>query len=255
LACHIEFTTPQGAKEKGAMALFEEKYGDEVRVLSMGEFSVELCGGTHVSRTGDIGAFRIIQETGIAAGVRRIEAITGEKVLDYLDQQESELRKVAELLKAPREDVTTRLQQVLTQNRAQEKTITQYKLQLLQTQFEELMNRAASVQGISVLVEKIADADVEGLRHLVELYKQKSPQGIVLLSTVLDNKVQLVAGVSKQTTSQIKAGDLVGFVAQQLGGKGGGRPDLAQGGGERVEQLDAVLAQVVPWVEQKLATV
>jgi alanyl-tRNA synthetase len=251
LPCHTDFKSANDAKKAGAMALFDEKYGDEVRVLSIGEFSMELCGGTHISQTGQIGLFKIITETGIAAGVRRLEAITGEKALDWVDQQVASVQSTAELLKAPPDEISAKLQQLLAQSRAQDKTLSQLKQQLMRTQLDSLMAKAVLVGDMPVLVEKIVDANAEDLRYLVELCKQKWDKGVVLLATVVDGKAQLVAGVSKQSLDQIKAGELVGFVAQQLGGKGGGRPDLAQGGGDQVQKLDEALASVVQWLEEK----
>lgn len=252
LSCHTDFKSQDEAKKAGAVALFDEKYGDEVRVLSIGEFSMELCGGTHISQTGQIGLFKIITETGIAAGVRRIEAVTGEKALDWVDRQVATVQTTAELLKAPTDEIAVKLQQVLAQTRAQEKLLTQFKQQALLKELDALLAKATTVENIPVLVEKMADVTAEDLRYLVEQCKQKWEKGVVLLVTVAGGKVQLVAGVSKNSVNQFKAGELVGFVAQQLGGKGGGRPDLAQGGGEQVEKLDEALGSVVSWVRQHL---
>jgi alanyl-tRNA synthetase len=251
LDCHIDFKSMDEAKKSGAMALFDEKYGDEVRVLSIGEFSMELCGGTHLSHTGQIGLFKIIQETGIAAGVRRIEAITGEKALDWIDQQSQEIDSIASLLKTPKEEVVSKLQQLLAQTRGQEKTLSQLKQQIMRAQLDALMAKAVTVENTPILAEKIADADLEDLRYLVDLCKQRWEKGVILLAAIVNGKIQLVAGVSKNSVNQYKAGELVSFAAQELGGKGGGRADSAQGGGDRLEKLDEVLAMTKEWAKQK----
>ena len=251
LPCHIDFMSAADAKNTGAMALFEEKYGDEVRVLSMGEFSVELCGGTHVSRTGDIGLFKIISETGIAAGIRRIEALTGDNALDWIDQADASLQTMAEMLKTHKEDVAVKLQQLLAQNRHQEKNLNKLKSELIHTQIQELVSKALQVDNISVLSTLIPQVDPETLRQLIDVLKQKLADGVIVLATHNEGRISLIAGVTKNCVDKIQANTLVSFVAQQVGGKGGGRPDLAQGGGDRLEQLDAALASVIPWVRQK----
>jgi len=252
LPCHVNFMTMEEAKKTGAMALFEEKYGDEVRVLSMGEFSVELCGGTHVSRTGDIGMFKITNESGIAAGVRRIEGVTGDKALAWVEDLELNVDTLVELLKTSREDSISRLKQLLEQNREQEKNLLKLRRDLIQANLQELTAKTVKVGELNVLVTKIPDADINTLRESVDQLKNKISNGVIVLASVIDAKIQLITGVTKDSVDKIKAGELVSFIAQQVGGKGGGRPDLAQGGGEKIAELDIALASVVSWVEQKL---
>lgn len=252
LSCHIDFMSPEEAKKTGAMALFDEKYGDEVRVLNMGEFSIELCGGTHVSHTGQIGLFKILQETGIASGVRRIEAITGEKALDWLDRQEENIQTTAELLKTSSEEVPTKLQQLLAQNRLLEKEVSVLKQEVIKSNLEQIFSTTQIVDGLQVLVLKTPLNEMESLRYLVEQYKQKYKENsLIFLATEVDNKIHLMVG----STCLIKAGELIGFVAEQLGGKGGGRADFAQGGAvaRNVLALDNALASVIPWVRGKIA--
>lgn len=256
LPCHIDFMDMESAKKSGAMALFNEKYGDEVRVLSMGEFSVELCGGTHVARTGDIGLFKIITETGIAAGVRRIEAITGEVALDYIEHQDNMLTEVGEVLKTHRDEVLPKLKQFMQKTREQEKTLRALSAGQAQSKIDQLISQAVMIQEYAVIkavVEGLTDEKTE-LREMVDRIKQKLPHAIVILASVSpeDQRVQLVAGVSKEAISKIKAGELVSFVAEQIGGKGGGRPDMAQGGGSSATKLVEALDSVVKWVEGRL---
>jgi alanyl-tRNA synthetase len=240
------------AKEKGAMALFGEKYGDVVRVVDMGEFSIELCGGTHVRRTGDIGPFRIVNEGGVAAGVRRLEAVTGEGAWDYIYSREAALIEAAEILKAKKpEQLPERADQVASQLKQQEKQLEKLQAKLATQQGAELVGQAVEVNGVKVLAAKIDGADGKALRGLMDQLKQKLDNAVIVLGATKDGKVSLVAGVSKALTSQIKAGDLVNFVARQVGGKGGGRPDMAQAGGSQPENLDAALASVHSWVEEK----
>jgi alanyl-tRNA synthetase len=252
LPSHVELMTPEAAKEKGAMALFGEKYGDEVRVLSMGEFSMELCGGTHVDRTGNIGIFKITTETGIAAGVRRIEGVTGDKALLWIEKTENTLSEVAELLKTNQDDVGSKLNQTLQRSREQEKIIEKLKLELIKLQIDDLLAKAVIINDITVIATQLQHADINILRTTVDQLKQKLVNGVVLLAAVNDDKVQLVAGVTKSVINKLKAGDLVAHVSQQIGGKGGGRPDLAQGGGDKIEALANALANVHEWVIERL---
>lgn len=251
LSCHIDFMSPEEAKKTGAVALFDEKYGDEVRVLSMGEFSMELCGGTHVSHTGQIGLFKITNETGIAAGVRRIEAVTGEKALDWVDQQEANIQKTAELLKTSQEEIPTKLQQLLAQNRLLEKDISTLKKNVVRLQMDQIFSKTQAMFGLQVLVAEIEGIDIESLKYLIEQYKQKYEENsVILLASKVGDKINLMAGSS----GFIHAGELVNFVAQQLSGKGGGRPDLAQGGGvwTNASVLNTVLGSVGTWIEEKM---
>ncbi len=243
--------TPDEAKASGAMALFGEKYGDEVRVLSMSEFSVELCGGTHVSHTGDIGLFKIISESGVAAGIRRIEAVTAEHALDWADKGESQLAEIAAMLKGNREDVSTRVSQLMDKNRSLEKELAQLKGKLASSQGSDLSSQAVDVNGIKVLAARIEGADVKTLRDTLDQLKNKLGTSAIVLAAVNGDKVSLVAGVSKDATKKIKAGDLVNSVATQVGGKGGGRPDMAQAGGDQPENLSIALKSVANWVQDQ----
>jgi len=236
------------AMQMGAMALFGEKYGDEVRVLSIGDFSVELCGGTHVTRAGDIGLFKILAETGIAAGVRRIEAVTGAKALDYIEATEKGLSEVAGLVKAGREEAAAKVSQLLDRNRRLEKELEALKAKLASSQGSDLASQAQDIGGIRVLAARLEGADAKILRDTVDQLKNKLGAAAIILGTVQGDKVSLVAGVTKAETDRIKAGQLVNHVATQVGGKGGGRPDLAQAGGSQPHNLDAALASVAGWV-------
>ncbi|MGD2073731.1 MAG: alanine--tRNA ligase [Gammaproteobacteria bacterium] len=240
------------AMQMGAMALFGEKYGERVRVLSIGDFSIELCGGTHVARAGDIGLFKIVSESGIAAGVRRIEAVTGSAALDYVDQTEKDLSRVAGLVKAGREDVATKVRQLLERNRRLEKELEGLKARLASSQGSDLASQAQEIAGIKVLAARLDGADARVLRDTVDQLKNKLGAAAVILGAVQGDKVSLVAGVTKAETGRLKAGELVNHVASQLGGKGGGRPDLAQAGGNQPENLDAALASVADWVERQI---
>jgi alanyl-tRNA synthetase len=240
------------AMQMGAMALFGEKYGERVRVLSIGDFSVELCGGTHVTRAGDIGLFKIVSETGIAAGIRRIEAITGPAALDYVDQTEKDLSRVAGLVRAGREDVAAKVSQLLERNRKLEKELEALKARLASSEGSDLASRAQDVGGIKVLAARLDGADAKILRDTVDQLKNKLGAAAVILGAVQGEKVSLVAGVTKAETARLKAGELVNHVARQVGGKGGGRPDLAQAGGSQPQNLDAALASVADWVERQI---
>jgi alanyl-tRNA synthetase len=240
------------AVAEGAMALFGEKYGDEVRMLRIGDFSTELCGGTHVQRAGEIGLCKIISETGIASGVRRIEALTGQAALEYVEQTEANLRQIAQMLKGAQDDVGTKVQQVLDKNRKLEKELEQLKAKLASSAGSELSESAVDVAGIKVLAARLDGADPKSLRDTVDQLKNKLGSAAVVLATVSGNKVSLIAGVTKDQTARIKAGDLVNVVAQQVGGKGGGRPDMAQAGGNDPSGLDKALADVAEWVGQQL---
>ncbi|UTF60440.1 alanine--tRNA ligase [Gilvimarinus sp. DA14] len=249
-----ELCDMETAQAKGAMALFGEKYGDEVRVLSMGvdSFSVELCGGTHVNRTGDIGLMRIVSESGIASGVRRIEAITGKAALAAFDQAEARLAKAAALIKANPDNLVEKLEQLTSQSRKLEKDLAALKTKLATAGSRDLMAEAVEVGGLKVLAVKLEGADAKSLRDSADQLKNKLGSGVVLLAAEDAGKVALVAGVTKDATAKVKAGDLMRYVAEQVGGKGGGRPDMAQGGGTDVGAIEAALASVAPWVESQL---
>jgi alanyl-tRNA synthetase len=241
------------AMNSGAMALFGEKYDAEVRVLSLGEFSVELCGGTHVQHTGDIGLLKIVAETGIAAGVRRIEAVTGEAAMQWVNRNESRLQRVAELVRGSRDDVDDKVVQLLEKNRALEKELQQLKGKLASSQGSDLASQAVDIEGLKVLAARMEGADVKTLRDTLDQLKNKLGSAAVVLAAVNDGKVSLVAGVTKDRTGEIKAGELVNAVASQVGGKGGGRPDMAQAGGSQPENLDSALESVTGWVQQQLS--
>jgi len=243
------------AKEKGAMALFGEKYGDDVRVLSMGEpgFSVELCGGTHVARTGDIGLLRIASESGVAAGVRRIEALTGELALSAFDRADAQVAQVIHLLKANRENVSDKLTQLVSNHRQLEKDIAALKTQLASASGGDMLGDAIDVAGIKVLAVNLGDVDAKSLRDTADQLKNKLGTAVVMLAAIDGDKISLVASVTKDATSKVKAGDLMRYMAEQVGGKGGGRPDMAQGGGTDLAALPAALASVAEWVKQQIS--
>ncbi|GGB51020.1 alanine--tRNA ligase [Oceanisphaera marina] len=240
------------AKGAGAMALFGEKYDDEVRVVSMGDASTELCGGTHVQRTGDIGLFKIVSESGIAAGVRRIEAVTGDAALAYLHQLNQELAQTAGLVKGDLFSVADKVKQTLDRSRQLEKEIEQLKAKLTAQAGTALLEQVTDINGTKVLIADLDGVDGKSLRGSLDDLKGKLQSGIVVLATVNDGKVSLIAGVTKDLTSKVKAGELVNLVAQQVGGKGGGRPDMAQAGGSEPAQLPAALASVTPWLAERL---
>ena len=240
------------AVQSGAMALFGEKYGDKVRVLSIGDFSVELCGGTHVQHAGDIGVLKITAETGIASGVRRIEAVTGDVALQWLDNGEAHLQRITELVKGTRDDVADKVAQLQDKNRSLEKELQQLKGKLASSQGSDLAAQAVEINGIKVLAARMEGADTKVLRDTLDQLKNKLGSAAVVLGAVEGKKVTLVAGVTKDQTGTIKAGELVNQVATQVGGKGGGRPDMAQAGGNQPENLDAALASVPAWVQQQL---
>jgi alanyl-tRNA synthetase len=236
----------------GAMALFGEKYGDEVRVLRMGEFSTELCGGTHVSRTGDIGLFKIVSEGGVAAGVRRVEAVTGENALAHVRATEERLRAAAELVRAGPDDVADKVRQTLDRVKELEKELAQLKGRLASSAGQDLGAQAREVRGVKLLSAPVDGVDIAGLRGLLDQLKQKLGSAVVVLGSGAGGKVALIAGVTPDLTGKVRAGELVNFVAQQVGGKGGGRPDMAQAGGTEPDKLPAALESVYGWVEAKL---
>ncbi|HET7922502.1 MAG TPA: alanine--tRNA ligase, partial [Gammaproteobacteria bacterium] len=236
----------------GAMALFGEKYGSTVRVMKFGEFSTELCGGTHVSRVGDIGFFKIVSEGGVAAGVRRIEAVTGEGALAWLHQAEHTLRNVAELTRGGLDNIEDKVSQLLERNRKLEKELEQLKGKLASRQGGDLAAQAVDVNGVKVLASRLEGADAKTLRDTVDQLKNKLGTAAIVLAAVEDEKVRLVAGVTADRMARLKAGELVNAVAQQVGGKGGGRPDLAQAGGDNPAALDAALRSVPDWVRNHL---
>jgi alanyl-tRNA synthetase len=242
----------QKAIESGAMALFGEKYDDEVRVLAMGEFSVELCGGTHASRTGDIGLFKIVAESGVAAGVRRIEALTGEAAYAWIADTENRLRGIAERLKANRDNVLERVEQMLEKGRQQDKDMQALKAKMAAGSSGDIAARAVDIDGVKVLAAELEGADAATLRDTADQLKSKLGTAAVVLAAVEDGKVRLVAGVSKDLCKRLPAGELVNHVAVQVGGKGGGRPDMAQAGGTDPAGLAPALESVEAWARERL---
>jgi alanyl-tRNA synthetase len=241
----------EAAQKSGAMMLFGEKYADEVRVLSIGT-SKELCGGTHVERTGDVGLFKIVAEGGVAAGIRRVEAITGENALRYAQEQERRVQGMSALLKVQPDEVAERVAGILDNVRALEKELARLKSRLAASQGDELLARAEDANGVKILAATLEGADVPTLRDTVDKLKDKLKSAAIVLASVSDGKVSLIAGVTADQTARVKAGELVNFVARQVGGKGGGRPDMAQAGGTQPENLPAALAGVKEWVAAKL---
>jgi len=239
------------AVKRGAMALFGEKYSDVVRVIGMGDFSTELCGGTHVNQVGQIGLFKITMESGVAAGIRRIEAVTGKAAVDHIQQREAQLLEIAQTLKANPQEVTQKIAQIMDNVRQAEKELARLKTQLANAQGSDLLSHIQEIDGIKVLAAKLENADSKILRDALDQLKSKLKSCVVVLGTTTDDKVNLIAGVTDDLTQRIKAGELVNFVAQQVGGKGGGRADMAQAGGTQPQQLMAALASVNNWVKGK----
>lgn len=242
------------AIKRGAMALFGEKYSDVVRVIGMGKFSTELCGGTHVPQVGQIGLFKIISESGVAAGIRRVEAVTGKAAVEYVQQREAQLQEIAQTLKTNPQEVTNKIAQMLEHARQAEKELMRLKSKLANTQGNDLTTKVCEINGTYVLAAQMDNADAKVLRETLDQLKGKWLSCVIVLGAVADGKVALISGVSADVTQRIKAGELVNFVAQQVGGKGGGRPDMAQAGGTQPEHLTAALASVQGWVAQKLAS-
>ncbi|ELQ5982813.1 alanine--tRNA ligase [Cronobacter sakazakii] len=242
----------EAAKAKGAMALFGEKYEDRVRVLSMGDFSTELCGGIHASRTGDIGLFRIVSESGTAAGVRRIEAVTGEGALSLVHAQNDRLNELSHLLKSDSQTLNDKVRAMVERTRQLEKELQQLKEQQAAQESANLSSKAVDINGVKLLVSELAGVEPKMLRTMVDDLKNQLGSSVIVLATVAEGKVSLIAGVSKDVTDRVKAGELVGMIAQQVGGKGGGRPDMAQAGGSDAAALPAALGSVESWVTAKL---
>lgn len=232
------------------MALFGEKYGDEVRVMQIG-FSTELCGGCHVSRTGDIGLFKVVSEGGVAAGIRRIEAVTGMNALAWVQEASNRLADVAHLVRSGSADVVEKTQSLLQKNRELEKQLEQLKSRLSSQAGASLVDQAKDVAGVRLLVANLEGADPKGLRDTMDQLKNRLGRAVVVLSTVSEGRISLVAGVTRDETARFKAGDVLQHVAVQVGGKGGGRPDMAQGGGTNVDALPAALASVKAWLEAR----
>lgn len=241
------------AREKGALALFGEKYGDVVRVVTMGgDYSVEFCGGTHVQRTGDIGLFKITSESGISAGVRRIEAVTGKGALALIDHEELLLKQLCEIVKTNTDDLVNRVQHLADSNKSLEKQLEQLKSKIATSAGSDLASQAVEVNGVKVLVAHVPGFNAKALRETVDQLKNKLGSSIILLASSEDDKVSLVAGVSKDAIDKVKAGELVNMVALQVGGKGGGRPDMAMAGGNDVAAIPAALESAKPWIQERL---
>jgi len=241
----------ESAQKTGAMMLFGEKYGETVRVLDIGS-SRELCGGTHVQRTGDIGLFKVVAEGGVAAGVRRIEAITGSNALAYVQSLEDAVNQAAGALRAPVAELNARIAQALEHARALEKEVAALKGKLASSQGDELVSQAVDVKGLKVLAAALPGADAKTLRDTMDKLKDKLKSAAIVLAAVDGGKVQLAAGVTQDAVGHVKAGELVNFVAQQVGGKGGGKPDMAMAGGTDASKLATALASVTGWVAQQL---
>jgi len=251
-ALTTELMELEKAKAAGAMALFGEKYDDEVRVVQMGEFSTELCGGTHVNRTGDIGLFKIVSESGISSGVRRIEAITGQNALDYIHKDADYLFSISGLVKSDKVNLVKKTEQLISQLKQTDKELTELKQHFAGLQSKDLMKNVRNVRGVNFLVNKVEGAEPKALRGMMDDLKVQIKSGVVVLGLVANNKVNLIAGVTKDLTNRIHAGQLVSHLAQQVGGKGGGRPDMAQAGGTDPASIDAALASVESWLDDSL---
>jgi alanyl-tRNA synthetase len=252
-AADIRHLPYDDAIKSGAMALFGEKYGDEVRVLKFGEFSTELCGGTHVNRTGDIGFFRILSEGGIASGIRRIEAVTGDGALEAVKATDGALKRIASALRATPAEVEDKVCQLLEKQKKLEREIASLKSKLTSGGGQDLAAGAVQVNGANVLALRIDGADAQSLREAVDQLKARLGSAVIVLATVTDDgKVTLVAGVTQDLVAQVKAGELAGLVAAQVGGRGGGRPDFAQAGGNDPSKLESALASVATLVAGKL---
>ena len=240
------------AQARGAMALFGEKYADNVRVVGMGDYSLELCGGTHVERTGDIGSLRVVSEAGIASGVRRVEAVTGAGAIAFTQGQQQRLLSAASLLKSDPANLAERIEQTLQKQKVLEKELTEMQKQLSANTGASLIDNVVTIHGANVIIAEVTNTEAKALREMVDDLKNRLGEGIVMLGLKHDGKVSLIAGVTNSLTGKVKAGELVNFVAAQVGGKGGGRPDMAQAGGTEPEQLENALANVTEWLEEKL---
>ena len=242
----------EAAKSAGAMALFGEKYEDDVRVVRMGDYSTELCGGTHAKRTGDIGFFKIIAESGIAAGVRRIEAVTGKGAIDFMHQLGEQIEEAAALVKGDQFSIADKVRQMMDKAKLMERELEQLKAKLAAQAGSNLLGQVIEINGQKVLIAALEGADPKSLRGMLDELKNQMKSGVVLLATSSEDKVNLIAGVTNDLTAKVKAGELVNLVAQQVGGKGGGRPDMAQAGGTQPDAVPAALQSVHSWLEERL---
>jgi alanyl-tRNA synthetase len=252
VSAEVRVMAQKDAMASGAMALFGEKYGDEVRVLKMGEFSTELCGGTHVDRVGDIGVFKILSEGGVASGVRRVEAVTGAGALAAISQQENDLREAAELLGGTADDIVAKVHALLDRQKKLERELEILKVKAASAASSDLFAQAKDVQGIKVLTARLENVEAKNLREMIDDLKNRLTNAVIVLAAVADGKASLVAGVSGNASAKIKAGDVLSMVAKQIGGKGGGRADMAQGGGEDSPALPGALASVEKYVVEQL---
>ncbi|WP_333667487.1 DHHA1 domain-containing protein, partial [Acinetobacter guillouiae] len=256
-AVSTELLDIDAAKEKGAMMLFGEKYGDEVRVLSMGSiqdeknFSIELCGGIHVKRTGDIGLFKITSESGVAAGVRRIEAVTGTKALEIVQKFDADILHINDLLKAQKDQTVEKVQSTLETAHQLQKQIEQLNQKLANFQASDLISQVTEIAGRQTLIATVQGQDAKSVRHLHDSVKSKLDNAVIVLAAVEGDKVSLIASVAKDFTANLKAGDIIKHLATELGGKGGGKPDLAQGGAPLNEKFEQVMADLTAWLAQK----
>ncbi|WGE80022.1 alanine--tRNA ligase [Actinobacillus equuli] len=248
----IEMMNIESAKQKGAMALFGEKYGDVVRVVGMTEFSIELCGGTHVQYTGEIGLFKLVSEGAVAAGVRRVEAVTGEKAMNWLHNQQRIIQQSAELLKADSNSLVEKIQQLQDKAKRTEKELQQLKDKFAAQAGSELAKQADQINGVNVIIQKLEGVETKSLRTMVDDLKNQFENAIVVFGSVADDKVNLIVGVTKDLSSKVNAGELVSVMAQQVGGKGGGRADMAMAGGSEPQQLDSALKLAQEWIQAKL---
>ncbi len=254
ISTDVTETTIEGAQEMGALALFGERYAEKIRVVKMGAFSMEVCGGTHVHQTGDIGLFKITSEAAVAAGVRRIEAVTGNEAILWVEQQSEQLRQLSGILKASRDNVVEKLQQLADQSKVLSKEVSQLKQKLAHHQSGSLVDEAVEISGVKVLAMDMGDVERDTLRETVDKVKQQLGKAAVILASTKDDKIILVSGVSKDCLSYFNATELLNQVAHQVGGKGGGRPDMAQGGGTDLQGLPGALQSVSQWVEQRIKT-
>jgi alanyl-tRNA synthetase len=240
----------KAALQSGAMALFGEKYGDRVRVIRIGDFSTELCGGTHLGSTGEIGLFKVVSEGAVASGVRRMEAVTGEAALRHVGQEEAALRESAGLLKIPPLELPQRLQKLLDEQKQLEKQLRELEAKVAKSRAQDLAASVKTVAGVAVLSERLDGLDAEGLRSVMDTLRERVKSGVIALGSSADGKVTLVTSVSKDLTKRVQAGKIMQEIAPLVGGKGGGRPDLAQGGGPDVSHLDEALARVATIIER-----
>jgi len=249
-----QLMTPEKAREDGAMALFGEKYGEEVRVLTMGTFSKELCGGTHVKRTGDIGLVKLTHESGIASGVRRVEGLSGKKAIDYMQKQQHLIQQLSTVLKSNSDNLLDRVEQLQQQLKESQKNIQDMQTKIVLGQDHDPMSETIEIKGIQLLTKQYENLPIKALRDTLDKLKDKLKQGVVILASKDEEKAQIIVGVTKPLCNKLNAGQLVNFLAQQIGGKGGGRPDMAQAGGPDGAHLTQVLDSAKDWIKQNYSS-